>query len=112
MKKVSKISNKAILLLVDFILLLIDILVFTYQTIRALILPTRRRKGNILSSLLSFFVGLLEKAISSEKSVLCQPVVFKHKYVKQVLVLAAGFFFFFFFLLLVVGTTFGFPGYL
>src|SRR5260221_12962225 len=93
MKKVSKISNKAILLLVDFILLLIDILVFTYQTIRALILPTRRRKGNILSSLLSFFVGLLEKAISFEKSVLCQPVVFKHNYVKQVLVLAAVYLF-------------------
>src|SRR5260221_9961474 len=93
MKKVSKISNKAILLLVDFILLLIDILVFTYQTIRALILPTRRRKGNILSSLLSFFVGLLEKAISFEKTVLYQPAFFKHKYVKQVLVLASGFLF-------------------
>lgn len=91
MKKLSGISHKTILLLVDIILLLVDIGVFTYQTIRVLILPARRRKGNILSSLLSFFVGLLEKVIYFEKSILRQPVVFKHRYVKQALMLAVGF---------------------
>jgi hypothetical protein len=86
MKEVRKIADKVILLLMD-------ILVFGYQIVRKVILPTRRRKGNILSSLLSFFVGLVERVLAFEKSILRQPIVFKHKYVKQGLVLAAGFLF-------------------
>jgi hypothetical protein len=86
MKEVRKIADKVILLLMD-------ILVFGYQIVRRVILPTRRRKGNILSSLLSFFVGLVERVLAFEKSILRQPIVFKHKYVKQGLVIAVGFLF-------------------
>jgi hypothetical protein len=83
MKEIRKITDQVFLLL-------IEILVFTYQTISEVILPTRRRKGNILYSLLSFFVGLIERTLSFEKSILPRPVVFKHKYVKQGLMIAAG----------------------
>ena len=99
MKEVRKITHKVILLLMD-------ILVFTYQIVREVILPTRRRKGNILSSLLTFFVGLMERVVSFEKSVVRQPVIFSHKYVKQGLVIAVGFLF----LLSSVEWTVGQPG--
>jgi hypothetical protein len=65
-------------------------LVFTWQVVRKVILPTRGRKGNLLSSLLAFFVGLLERIVSFEKSVLQRPVIFTHKYVKQGLLIAVG----------------------
>ena len=83
MKHVQKIAQKVLVLLVD-------ILIFTWQVVRRVILPTRSRKGNVLSSLLIFFVGLLEKVVSFEKSLLQRPVVFTHRYVKQGLIIAVG----------------------
>ena len=75
------------------ILFLLDILVFAYNILRKVILPTRRRKGNILSSLLSFFVGLVDRVLSFEKSILPRPVVLKQRYVKQALMIVVGFLF-------------------
>src|ERR1700744_5948085 len=86
MKEVQKIAQKVLVLL-------LDILLFTWQVVRRVILPTRSRKGNVLSSLLIFFVGLLERIDSFEKSILRRQVVFTHKYVKQGLVIAVGFLF-------------------
>jgi hypothetical protein len=86
MKEVQKIAQRVLLLLMD-------ILVFTWQIVREVILPTRSRKGNVLSSLLTFFVGLIERVVSFEKSILRRPVVFTHKYVKQGLIVAVGFLF-------------------
>ncbi|HXB06056.1 MAG TPA: hypothetical protein VNW04_03050 [Puia sp.] len=67
-----------------------DILLFTWDVVRRVILPTRRRRGNLLSSLLTFFLGLVERIVSFEKSILQRPVVFTHKYVKQGLIIAVG----------------------
>jgi len=86
MKEVRKIAQKVLVLLLDILLL-------TWQVVRRVILPTRSRKGNVLSSLLTFVVGLLERMVSFEKSILQRPVVFTHKYVKQGLVIAVGFLF-------------------
>jgi hypothetical protein len=86
MEEVKKIAQKVLLLL-------LDILIFTWQVVRRVLLPTRNRKGNVLSSLLTFFVGLLERIVSFEKSILQRPVVFTHKYVKQGLIIAVGFLF-------------------
>ena len=86
MKDVQKIAQK-------ILVLLLDILLFTWFVIRRVILPTRSRKGNVLSSLLTFFVGLLERVVSFEKSILQRPVVFTHRYVKQGLIVAVGFLF-------------------
>ena len=86
MKEVQKIAQKVLVLLMD-------ILVFTWRVVREIILPTRRRKGNVMSSLLTFFVGLLERVVSFEKSILQRPVIFSHKYVKQILIVTVGFLF-------------------
>jgi hypothetical protein len=86
MNDLKKITGKVVLLLWD-------ILIFTYQIIRKIILPNRRRKGNILSSLLSFFVGFIERILTFEQSILRQPFVFTHKYVRQALVIATTFLF-------------------
>jgi hypothetical protein len=86
MKEIQKIAQKVLLLL-------LDILIFTWQVVRRVLLPTRSRKGNVLSSLLTFFVGLLERIVSFEKSILQRPVVFTHKYVKRALIIAVGFLF-------------------
>jgi len=86
MKEIQKIAQKVLVLL-------LDILMFSLQVVRRVLLPTRSRKGNVLSSLLTFFVGLLEMIVSFEKSILQQPVVFTHKYVKQGLIIAVGFLF-------------------
>jgi len=83
MRAVQKIAQKVPALL-------LDILSFTWQVVRRVMLPTRSRKGNVLSSLLIFFVGLLERVVSFEKSILQRPVVFTHKYVKQGLIIAVG----------------------
>lgn len=86
MKEVRKIAQKVLVLV-------LDILLFTWQVIRRVLLPTRSRKGNVLSSLLTFFVGLLERIVSFEKSILERPVIFTHKYVKQGLIIVVGFLF-------------------
>ena len=86
MRAAKKIAQKVLVLL-------LDILLFTWQVVRRVLLPTRSRKGNVLSSLLTFFVGLLERIVSFEKCILQRPVVFTHKYVKQGLILAVGFLF-------------------
>jgi hypothetical protein len=86
MNDLKKIAHKVLVLL-------LDILIFTWQVVRRMLLPTRNRKGNVLSSLLTFFVGLLERIVSFEKSILQRPVVFTHKYVKQGLIVAVGFLF-------------------
>ena len=86
MKEIQKIVQKVLMLL-------LDILVFTWLVVRRVILPTRNRKGNLLSSLLTFFIGLLERVASFEKSVLQRPLVFTHRYVKQGLIIAVGFLF-------------------
>jgi hypothetical protein len=86
MKEIQKIAQKVLVLLMD-------ILMFTWQVVRRVILPTRSRKGNVLSSLLTFIVGLLERIVSFEKSILQRPVVFTHKHVKQGLVIAVVFLF-------------------
>jgi len=41
-----------------------------YRTIRQVILPTKSRKGNLLSSLFLLFTGLIEQIISSAESVI------------------------------------------
>jgi hypothetical protein len=85
--------NEVLKILHKVIFLIIDILVLAYQIIKQVILPNRRRKGNVLSSLLSFFVGLIENILTFEKSIFSRSLVCKFKYIKQALVLAASFLF-------------------
>lgn len=71
-------------------LLIIDIFLFAYNTIRQVILPGKRKKGNLLSSLFIFFVGIIERLGSFEYGVFQAGNLLKQKYIKQSLIVVAG----------------------
>jgi hypothetical protein len=70
-------------------LLIIDILLFAFNTGRQLILPGKGKKGNLLSSLFIFFTGLIERLGSFEYGIFRMANVLKQKYVKQSLLIVA-----------------------
>lgn len=74
-------------IIVKILLLALDILLFTFQTVKQIILPYGRRKGNILSSLLNFFIGILERVIRFEHGFFRMTSIVKHKYCKQSLII-------------------------
>jgi cytochrome c biogenesis protein CcdA len=63
--------------------LVIDVLVFTYKTIGQIVLPTRKTKGNLLSSLFIFFIGIIERLNLFEHGIFSIPAFFRKRYVKQ-----------------------------
>jgi|SRR6185312_15012672 len=83
MQEIKKIINKVLLLI-------LDVALFTFQTIQQVILPNSKRKGNILSSLLIFFVGIVERLGSFEYGVFRVPNLLKQKYIKRSLLIIAG----------------------
>ena len=70
--------------------LAIDIFLFAFNTIRQIILPGKRKKGNLLSSLFIFFVGIIERLGSFEYGVFRMANLLKQKYVKRSLLIIAG----------------------
>lgn len=87
MQEVKKIANKILLLLVDVVR-------FAFHTVKQVVLPNRKRKGNILSSLFIFFIGLMERLHQFEHGYFKPADVFKLKYLKQGIVITAAFLFF------------------
>jgi|GEM_PF-3053820 hypothetical protein len=85
------IKIKEILLKIFFLLL--EILLFTLETGMQVVLPTRKRKGNILSSILNFFVGIVERINDFEYGFFKMNNVLKHKYIKQVVIIVGTFLF-------------------
>ena len=73
---VNKISN-----------LFIDIILFTFKVIKQIILPTNKRKGNILSSFFILFIGTIEMVIPFEYGDFKMREVFKFKYCRQGLII-------------------------
>jgi hypothetical protein len=71
-------------------LLTIDIFLFAFNTIRQITLPGKRKKGNLLSSLFIFFVGLIERLGSLEYGVFQAGNLLKQKYIKRSLLIIAG----------------------
>jgi hypothetical protein len=61
-------------------------------------LPSRKQKGNLLSSLFILIVGIIDRLAAFELSILRAPklfpMLFRSKYVKQGLQIAAAIFFF------------------
>ena len=74
-------------------LLIIDILRFSYKTASQVILPNRRKKGNLLSILFNLFVGIIERVAGFEYGVFLMANILKRKYIKQSLIIVAGFLF-------------------
>jgi len=69
------------------LILLHDILLFAFEVIKQIVLPTKKRKGNVLSSLFIFFVGLIERLIPFEHGLFKMARIFKLKYFKQGLII-------------------------
>jgi len=67
----------------EIFLLIADILAFTYHTIKQIIFPNRKRKGNFLSTLFIFFIGIIERLNLFEHSFFKMGNFFRKKYVKQ-----------------------------
>ncbi len=86
MTELKKIFNKVFLLLFDIIL-------FTISVIKNIVLPNRKRKGNILNSLFVFFVGTVEIINHFEYGIFQMAKVFKHKYVRQGVIIISAFLF-------------------
>lgn len=75
MSEIKKIISK-------ILILLFGILLFAFSIIRQIVLPNKRRKGNILSSLFIFFTGTIERLISFEHG-FKMAAIFKLKYCRQ-----------------------------
>ena len=76
MSEIKKIISK-------ILILLFGILLFAFSIIRQIVLPNKRRKGNILSSLFIFFTGTIERLISFEHGFFKMAAIFKLKYCRQ-----------------------------
>ena len=86
MNEIKKIIHKVYLLI-------IDILRFSYKTVSQVILPNRRKKGNLLSILFNLFVGIIERVAGFEHGVFLMANILKRKYIKQSLLIVTGFLF-------------------
>lgn len=86
MKEIKIIISKIILLIVDISL-------FGYKLIKQIILPNRRKKGNLLTSLFVFFDGTLERIDRFEHGAFRMATILRQKYIKRCLLLIAGFLF-------------------
>ena len=69
--------------------LLIDILFFGYKTVKQIKLPAKGKKGNLLSSVFIFFVGIIERIANFEYGVFHMADLLRRKYIKQSLLIGA-----------------------
>jgi hypothetical protein len=84
---------KAKKIISNVILLCINIIILFWNILSHVILPNKNRKGNILFSLFSFLVGIVEKIFEFETSVFVKSWLLKNKFIKQGFILTAIFFF-------------------
>ena len=83
MGKIKKIIIKILCLFVDIFLLGIKI-------VKQIVLPGKSSNGNILSSVLIFFIGLVERLYLFEHGFFRMTNIFKLKYVRRIVVIIAG----------------------
>jgi hypothetical protein len=74
--------------------LITGIIMLGYKVIKQIVLPAGGKKGNLLSSLFTFIVGILEGLIHFEHDLLKVPMLFRNKYIRQGLQIAAAIFLF------------------
>ncbi|MDQ2719857.1 MAG: hypothetical protein M3Z26_08890 [Bacteroidota bacterium] len=68
---------------IKILLLVLDILVFGWNTFRRIILPGRNRKGNILSSLFIFFAGIIDRLNYFQHGTFNMASFTRKRYVRQ-----------------------------
>ena len=67
----------------EVFILIIDVFLFAYKIAKEIILPGKRRKGTLLSSLLIFFIGVVERLDGFEHGVFRMANLLRKKYIKQ-----------------------------
>ncbi|MEO6905735.1 MAG: hypothetical protein ABI148_05195 [Ginsengibacter sp.] len=86
MTDLKKIVTKVFILLLDIVLL-------TIRIITHIVLPNRKRKGNILNSVFVFFVGTVEILNRFEYGIFQMAKIFKHKYIRKGVIVISTFLF-------------------
>ena len=86
MTDLKKIVTKVFVLLLDIILL-------TITVIKRIVLPNRKKKGNILNSVFVFFIGTVEILNRFEHGVFQMTKIFKHRYIRQGVIIISTFLF-------------------
>jgi hypothetical protein len=70
-------------ILIKLFVLIADILLLAFDTIKHIVLPNRKRKGNLLSSLFIFFIAIVERLTCFEHGVFSIAKIFRKNYVRQ-----------------------------
>ena len=83
MANIKKLTGK-------ILIIILDILLFSYSIARQIALPARGKKGNLLYSLFIFFVGVIERIGNFEHGVFHMANFFRRKYIKQSLLVVAS----------------------
>ncbi len=78
---------------IKILLLILDIFVLAYKIGKQIILPNKKRKGNILSSLYVFFIGTIEMLFNFEHGFFRLSSIFRQKHIKQGLIIIGAFLF-------------------
>lgn len=73
----------------EVFILIFDVFLFAYKTAKEIILPGKRRKSNLLFSLLIFFIGVVERLDGFEHGVFRMANLLRKKYIKQSLLVIA-----------------------
>jgi hypothetical protein len=84
-------AGKISLAILNFIT---DVLLLSYKMINRLVLPSRRRKGNLLTSLFILTTCILERLVTIERDILRKPLLFRNRHIRQGLQIAAAVFIF------------------
>jgi hypothetical protein len=74
-------------------ILLMDIVILAIRTIKHIILPNRKTKGNILNSMFIFFIGTVEILNNFEHGIFQMAKIFKHRYIRKGLIITCSFLF-------------------
>jgi hypothetical protein len=77
-------------IVIKILLLVLDILLFGWNTIKKIILPGRYRKGNILTTLFNFFAGIIDRLNYFQHGSFNMAAVTRKKYVKQTILIVGG----------------------
>ena len=83
MANIKKIASK-------ILIFVLDILLFSFSILKQVVLPARRKKGNLLFSLFIFFVGIIERLDNLEYGVFHMANLLRRKYIRQSLLIVGS----------------------
>ena len=70
--------------------LFIDLFLIVCQTIKQVMLPDRKRKGNVITSLFILFINIIKRLNHFEYGVFSMAKILKQKYIQQPILIIGG----------------------